>query len=148
MRIFDCHSHWGTKKGYLFRTEAELARQEKICKTPVRYYTEDEQADYFRRNNARVILDLSWVKFMPIEEMREYHDYIFEVQRKHRDVIFGQWLQFDPRKGVDAVREFERCVALKAGFVGVCVTVRSPACRPAIPPGIPSTKRRSMPGCR
>jgi len=121
MRIFDCHSHWGTKKGYLFRTEAELARQEKIWKTPVRYYSEDEQADYFRRNNARVILDLSWVKFMPIEEMCEYHDYIFEVQRKHRDVIFGQWLQFDPRKGADAVREFERCVALNAGFVGICV---------------------------
>jgi len=121
MRIFDCHSHWGTKKGYLFRTEAELARQEKIWKTPVRYYTEDEQADTFRRNNARVILDLSWVKFLPIEEMREYHDYIFAVQRKHRDVMFGQWLQFDPRKGAAAVREFERCVSLDAGFVGCCV---------------------------
>lgn len=121
MRIFDCHSHWGTRKGYLFRTEAELARQEKIWKTPVRYYTEDEQADYFRQNNARVIMDLSWVKFLPMEEIREYHDYIFDVQRKHGDVMFGQWLQFDPNKGVDAVREFERCIAMKAGFVGVCV---------------------------
>jgi predicted TIM-barrel fold metal-dependent hydrolase len=121
MRIFDCHSHWGTKKGYLFRTEAELARQEKIWKTPVRYYTEDEQADYFRRNNARVILDISWIKSLPNEEIREYHDYIFEEQRKHRDVYFGQWLQFDPRRGADAVREFERCVSLNAGFVGICV---------------------------
>lgn len=121
MRIFDCHSHWGTKKGYLFRTEEELARQEKIWKTPAQYYTEDEQADYFRRNNARVILDISWIKFLPIEEIREYHDYVFEAQRKHRDVMFGQWLQFDPRKGNDAVREFERCLSLNAGFVGVCV---------------------------
>ena len=36
--------------------------------------TEDEMADYFRRNDARVILDLAWTKFLPIPEMREYHD--------------------------------------------------------------------------
>lgn len=62
MRIFDCHSHWGTKKGYIFRTEEELAQQEKLWKTRPRYYTEDEQAEYFRGNNVRVILDLSWIK--------------------------------------------------------------------------------------
>jgi predicted TIM-barrel fold metal-dependent hydrolase len=122
MRIFDCHSHWGTKKGYLFRTEAELARQEKIWKTPVHYYTEDEQAEYFRSNNARAILDISWIKSLPMNEMRQYHDYVFAEQRKHSDVYFGQWLQFDPVKGVaDAVREFERCISLKAGFVGLCI---------------------------
>lgn len=121
MRIFDCHSHWATRKGYLFRTEAELAQQEKIWKTKPQYFTEEEQADYFRRNDARVILDISWIKSLPFEQIREYHDYIFEVQRRHRDVMFGQWLQFDPRHGEAAVREFERCLALGAGFVGVCV---------------------------
>ena len=24
-KLFDCHSHWGTKRGYLFRTDAELS---------------------------------------------------------------------------------------------------------------------------
>ena len=52
-KIFDCHSHWGTKRGYIFRTEAELAQQEKIWKTKATFWSEDEMADYFRRNNAR-----------------------------------------------------------------------------------------------
>ena len=44
MKIFDCHSHWATDKGYLFRTAAERAQQEKIWRTPFRLFTEDEQA--------------------------------------------------------------------------------------------------------
>jgi hypothetical protein len=35
MKIFDCHSHWGTKRGYIFRTDEELAQQERIWKTKV-----------------------------------------------------------------------------------------------------------------
>ena len=46
-KLFDCHSHWGTKRGYLFRTEAELAQQEKIWKTKATFWSEDEMADYF-----------------------------------------------------------------------------------------------------
>ena len=61
-------------------------------------------ADYFRRNNARVILDLAWTKFLPIPEMREYHEYAFDFQRKHPDVVFGHWIILDPRKGQEAVR--------------------------------------------
>ena len=76
-RLFDCHSHWATRRGYLFRTEAELARQEAIWKTPVQYFTEDEQADYLRKNHVRAILDISWIKRLPIEEMREHNDYVF-----------------------------------------------------------------------
>ena len=120
MNIFDCHSHWATEKGYIFRTEAERAQQEKVWRTPFKLFTEDEQADYFRKNNVRAILDISWIKELPLEEMRVYHDYVFDVQQKHRDVIFGQWLQFDPRRhGNAALQEFQRCVDKKAGFVGL-----------------------------
>src|SRR5215467_3143634 len=70
-RLFDCHSHWGTRRGYIFRTEAELAQQEKVWKTKATFWSEDEMADYFRRNNVRTILDLSFTKFLPIEEIRE-----------------------------------------------------------------------------
>ncbi len=45
MRIFDCHSHWSTRKGYLFRTEDELASQERIWNTKAEYQTEEEMAD-------------------------------------------------------------------------------------------------------
>lgn len=122
MRLFDCHSHWATRKGYIFRTERELAQQVKVWGTSPEYLTEDEMAEYFRGNNARVILDLAWTKFLPIPEMREYHDYAFDVQRRHPDVIFGHWLIFDPRKGREAVQEFERAIAAGPGFVGLAIS--------------------------
>src|SRR6188474_2344795 len=114
-KLFDCHSHWGTKRGYLFRTEAELAQQEKIWKTKATFWSEDEMANYFRQNNVRTILDLSFTKFLPIEEIRAHHDYAFEFQRKHPDVVFGHWLQFDPRRALEAIREFDRALAADAG---------------------------------
>jgi predicted TIM-barrel fold metal-dependent hydrolase len=121
-RIFDCHSHWATEKGYLFRTERERAQQEKVWRTPFELFTEDGQADYFRAQRVKAILDISWIKDLPLEEMAPYHDYVFEVQQKHRDVMVGQWLQFHPlRHGAAAVREFQRCVDKRAGFVGLCV---------------------------
>lgn len=122
MRLFDCHSHWATEKGYIFRTPEERAQQERIWRTPVKVFSDDEQADYFRANNVRVILDISWIKDLPLNEMRAYHDYVFDVQKRHSDVIFGQWLQFNPAThGPAAVEEFRRCLAKKAGFVGLCV---------------------------
>lgn len=133
VKFIDCHSHWGTRRGYLFRTPEELARQEKIWKTPVSYFTEQEQADYFRENNVKAVLDLSITKFMPIDEMRELHNYAMAQQRQHPDVIAGHWLQFDPRRGAEAIAEFERCLSADAGFVGIGVNgqvTRVPASDP------------------
>ena len=122
MKLFDCHSHWATEKGYLFRTPEERAQQERIWRTPAKVFTEDEQADYFRANNVRVILDISWIKELSLNEMKAYHDYVLDVQKRHSDVIVGQWLQFNPaRHGAAAVDEFKRCLDKKAGFVGLCV---------------------------
>lgn len=121
MRILDCHSHWGTKKGYLFRTEEELRNQEKIWRTPVQYFTEKEQADYFRKNNVRTILDMSFTKFLEMEEMRQYHDYALDFQRENPDVVFGHWLQFDPRRAAESIVEFERLISARLGFVGLSV---------------------------
>lgn len=119
--IFDCHSHWGTRRGYIFRTDDEIAQQEKVWNTKATFFTDQEMVDYFRANRARVILDLSFTKFLPIEEIREEHDYAFALQKANPDAIFGHWLQFDPRRSLEAVREFDRAVAAKAGFIGLCV---------------------------
>jgi uncharacterized protein len=121
MRIFDCHSHWGTKRGYIFRSEEQLAQQERIWKTKVTFFTEEEMVAYFRKNNARVILDLSFTKFLPIEGIREHHDYAFALQRQNPDAIFGHWLQFEPHRALEAIREFDRALAANAGFIGLCV---------------------------
>ena len=88
-RIFDCHSHWGTAKAHIFRTPEELARQEKIWKTKGRHWAEDEMMEYLRRNNVRAILDLSFHKALPLDQIREYHDYAFDIGRRNRDVVFG-----------------------------------------------------------
>ncbi len=121
MKIFDSHSHWGTKRGYIFRTDAELARQEKIWGTKVSFFTDEEMVAYFRKNNAKVILDLSFTKFLPIAEMREHHDYAFALQRANPDAIFGHWLQFEPHRALESIREFDRAMAANAGFIGLCV---------------------------
>ncbi len=121
-KIFDCHSHWGTAKGHIFRTPEELARQEKIWKTKGRHWLEAEMMDYMRANNVRTILDLSFHKMLPIEQIREYHDYAFGVARQNRDVIFGHWLQFDPRRGEESLTEYRRARDADAGFMGFAVS--------------------------
>lgn len=124
-RLFDCHSHWGTKKGHIFRTEAELARQEGIWKTKGRYYSEQEMMDFMRANKARVILDLAWVRKLPMAEMREAHDYAFDMARRNRDVIFGHWLMFEPQRREESLEEFRRARDADAGFVAFAVSGQS-----------------------
>jgi predicted TIM-barrel fold metal-dependent hydrolase len=121
MKIFDCHSHWGTKRGYLFRTTEQLAQQEKIWSTRPDYFSDEEQADYFRKNNARVMLDLSFTKSLPIGEMREHHNYAFDYQRRNPDVVFGHWLQFEPHRTLESIREFDRALAANGGYIALSV---------------------------
>jgi predicted TIM-barrel fold metal-dependent hydrolase len=122
MKLFDCHSHWSTQRGYVFQGE-ELKTQEKIWGTKASFQTEDEMVATFRKNGVRVILDLATPILFPmsLDEIRAAHDYTFDVQRKNSDAIFGHWLTLDPRLGKDALKEFERAVAAKAGFIGFAV---------------------------
>ena len=122
MRLFDLHSHWGTKRGYVLQTEEELAQQIKTWRSAPRYDTEEEMAAYFRQHAARVILDFGFTKSMPLEKVREYHDYALATQRRFPDVIHGNWLQIDPRTGDDGAAEFARCIKASAGFVGLCIS--------------------------
>lgn len=121
-QLFDCHSHWGTQKGHIFRTPVDLARQEKIWKTKGRYYSEDEMMNFMRQNNVRVILDLAWVRSLPIDQIRHYHDYAFDIARKNRDVIFGHWLMFDPRRTQESLDEFRRARDADAGWIGFAIS--------------------------
>ena len=51
----------------------------------------------FARNNVRTILDFGFTKNMTLDQVRPFHDYAIETQRRFPDVIFGNWLQIDPR---------------------------------------------------
>jgi len=120
MRIFDCHSHWPTRRGYIFQTPEAQASQRRIWGTEVQFQTEEEFVQTLRKNKVRAMMDLALTAFSPmsIEEIRTFHDYTYEVARKNSDVIFGHWLSFDPRIGRAGVDEFERSVAANAGFIG------------------------------
>jgi len=122
MHIIDLHSHWGTKRGYVLRTEAELARQRTVWNSEPTYHTEEEMADYLRSQKVRSILDFGFTKHMPLEEAREYHDYGIETQRRHPEAILGLWLQIDPRTGAQGAAELRRCMEASAGFIGLAVS--------------------------
>jgi predicted TIM-barrel fold metal-dependent hydrolase len=121
-RLFDLHSHWGTRRGYVLRTEAELAQQKRTWNSEPKYVTEDEMAHYLRAQGVQTILDFGFTKSMRIDDARAFHDYAIETQRNYPDVIFGNWLQIDPRTGEQGVAEFRRCARESAGFVGICVS--------------------------
>lgn len=122
MRLFDLHSHWGTKRGYVLQTPQELARQQHTWGSLPRYDTEEEMADYFRRNEVRAILDFGFTKRMPLDEVRLYHDYAIDTQQRFPDVIYGHWLQIDPRTGQAGAAEMRRCMEASSGFIGYCVS--------------------------
>lgn len=122
MRIFDIHSHWGTKRGYPLRSPEALAQQRRTWNSDPAYDTEEGMAAYFRANDVRAILDFGFTKSLPLAEVRSYHDYAMDVQKSHRDVIYGLWLQIDPRTGRDGAVELERCIRASDGFVSICIS--------------------------
>jgi len=132
-RFFDCHSHWGTARGHIFRTQEQLDTQQRIWGTPGRYWGEQEMVDYMRRNNAHVILDLSWIRDLPMDEIQAYHDYAFDLQRANPDVIFGHWLQFGPEHVTAGLKEFRRGLDAKAGFIGFSVSGQATGVPPSDP---------------
>lgn len=121
-RLFDLHSHWGTRRGYVLQSDAELAQQQRTWGSTPRYDTEEEMAAYFRANRVRTILDFGFTKHLSLKQVRPLHDYALETQRRFPDVIFGHWLQIDPRTGRAGADELHRCIVESAGFVGYCVS--------------------------
>ena len=121
-RIFDIHSHWGTERGYPLRDAQSLALQRHSFSSDAKFVTEQEMTDTFRRNNVKTILDLGFTKSMSVEEAKPFNDYAIETQRSHPDVIFGNWIQIDPRTGAAGARELRRCMEASSGFISCCVS--------------------------
>jgi predicted TIM-barrel fold metal-dependent hydrolase len=122
VKLFDLHSHWGTKRGYPLRSSEQLAQQKVTWNSAASYVTEDEMADYFRGHGARVILDFGFTKNLSLEEARPFHDYALATQKAHADAIFGNWIQLDPRTGASGAKELDRCIHSSTGFVSACVS--------------------------
>jgi predicted TIM-barrel fold metal-dependent hydrolase len=134
MRIFDCHSHWATPGHSVLRTDEDWLHAKRVFQMERKTFSEEEQAAYFRKHNARAILDLSYTKELPIDEMRLHHDYAIDYQRRYPDVVFGHWLQFQPWRPTESLAEFQRCAEAGGGFVGLCINGQSTG----VPAGEPS----------
>lgn len=141
MRIFDCHSHWATAGRSVLQTDEDWLHAERVFKIERRTLSDDEQAAYFREFDARAILDLSYTKDLPIEEMRLHHDYAIDYQRRYPDVVFGHWLQFQPWRAEESLIEFARCTEGCAGFVGFCINGQSTGVPASEPPWHPFYER-------
>ena len=125
-QLIDMHSHWATRRGYLLRTPEQLAQQEKTWHTKVEYYTEEQQAEYFRKNGVRAVLDLYFDRDLPADEARAVHDYALDYQRKFSDCVIGNWIHVDPGARKSALHELERCFRSGAGFCGLAVVGSGP----------------------
>src|ERR1700722_19798681 len=136
MKIIDVHSHWGTKRGYPLQTPAEREQQKVTWNSQVNYHSEAEMAQYFRDSGVQAILDFGFAKFLPMEETRALHDYAFETEAAHRDVILRHWIPTDPRAGEAALRELRRCIDKRIGFLGygVSASLSPPASDPLYDP--------------
>jgi hypothetical protein len=71
---------------------------------------------------VHTILDFGYTKYLPIDEVAPIHDYGFEVQQAHADVIIGNWVHFQPVLGALALAEFRRCIERARSFLGLAVS--------------------------
>lgn len=129
MRIVDMHSHWGTERGWRGNPAGSakaFAALQKYFNWKEGFVTEAQMADYFRASDARVVLDLAFTYRLPMEEVREQHDYSFETQRAHPDVILGHWIHLDP-SNAESLGEFRRCIDKRVGFLGMHINATPPA---------------------
>ena len=131
------HSHWGTRRGYPLQDPGELSQQQSTWHSSATYVSEQQMADDLRASKVRAMLDLGFTKSLPLEQVRDLHDYALDFGRVHPDVVLGHWLQINPRSGADGVAELRRCLDADAGLIGYCVSgsaVGLPATDPLFEP--------------
>ncbi|MBI2320034.1 MAG: amidohydrolase, partial [Betaproteobacteria bacterium] len=112
LKVIDLHSHYSTRRGYLFQSAEEIALQEKTWGHRTGYRTDEEMVQDFRDAGAAVFLDFGFTlrKSVSLAQMRELHDYAGELIARHPDVILGGWISIDPSHGKEGLREYERCL--------------------------------------
>ena len=130
-KLIDMHSHWGTERGWRGSpTQQHKESMKSYFKWDYTFVSESEQAEYFRANNVRVMLDLGTTVNMSIEEIRSQHDYAFDYTEEYKDVVIGNWVHVAPTDP-EYVDEFKRCISDGVGLVGL--SAASMTLRPSDP---------------
>ena len=147
IRAIDVHSHWSTKRGYPLQTEAELSRLQHTWRAELIYRGEAEMAEDFRQAGVRTILDFGYTKYLTIDEVAPIHDYGFEVQQAHADVIIGNWVHFQPVLGGRRSLSSAAVSSALRAFSGWRCPARA-GCRRATRPGTRSIGYVLRPKCQ
>jgi len=120
MAVLDAHCHWSTDEAYVFRTEEERRKATENFRRKVEMRTEAEMLADLREAGVRTMINIGCTTDMPIEEVRELHEYTSRIISENRDVFIGQWIMIDPTE--QTLAEFERCLTeLDMGLVGFTV---------------------------
>ena len=136
VRLIDMHSHWGTERGWRGNPaggKKAFAALQKYFNWTDGFVSESQMADDFRKNNVRAVLDLAFTYRLPMDEVRSQHDYCFETERQHRDVVLGHWIHLDPLNP-DSLGELRRCIDKRIGFLGFHLNASPPATDPVWKP--------------
>lgn len=120
LRAIDVHSHYSTKRGYPWRTREERVIASVKYKFKVEQKTEREMVQELRDANVKGIFDLGFSIEIPIEKVREMHDYAAEFKKNYPDVFLGGWVSLDPREKIKGLRELERCLK-NLGMIGFAI---------------------------
>ena len=128
-QILDFHSHWGTERGWKGSPYESAEAREALrgyFKWNLTFVSEEEQAAQFRAANVKTMLDLAHTFKMDVGAAREQHDYAFDYARRYPDVVLGNWIGIDPSRPGHA-DEFERCLSVGPGLVGLSLHPFAPA---------------------
>lgn len=112
MKAIDLHSHYSTRKGFLFQTPEEIVLQEKTFKCRVVYRTEAEMAQDFRDAGVKSFIDFGFTmrENTTMEALIDLHNYAGQMIATYPDAFLGAWIAMDPRHGPKGIQEFERCL--------------------------------------
>ena len=74
MKAIDMHSHYSTKRAYMWRTPEEVAIAEQKYRFRADYKTEEEMAQDLRGADVKGVFDLGFTTEIPLDEAKEMHE--------------------------------------------------------------------------
>ena len=150
MRLFDLHSHWGTKRGYVLQTPEDLAQQQRTWGSSPTYDTEEQMAEYFR---AQQRPDDSGFRFHQEHDARPGASVSRLRDRDAAALLRRDLRQLAADRSATRRRRpstrLERCIDESDGFIGYCVSAAGhglPRQRPDLRPVLSTLARQRHPG--
>lgn len=123
MKIFDCHSHYSTRKGLHHASQEEYENAQRIFKRKREFQSEEEMAEAFRSRGVRSMLDIyKTARLTDPDEIRAANDYTIQFAKDYPDIVHGNWLAINPLLKDFWIKEYERVNAGHPGMISFCIS--------------------------